>query len=213
MAQVPLILRPLWRTITRCFAGSRARRDALSRLAATGMSSRIQARRRAIPEYRVNQQIRADTVRLIGAEGHQLGIISREEAMTKAREQEVDLVEVAPSADPPVCKLLDYGKFKYHQKKKRHGQKHHRARLKEIRIGLTSQEHDLAFKADRVRQFLQEHDKVMISMRLRGRQRAHLPHALESMSEFAGRFQDVANIERGPERAGAGRVVLLLKPK
>jgi translation initiation factor IF-3 len=142
-----------------------------------------------------------------------LGILSRDDALAKAREAEVDLVEVAPNADPPVCRLLDYGKFKYRQKKKKQGQKHHKARLKEIQIGLTTQEHDLDFKAGRVRQFLAEHDKVMVSMRLRGRQRAHTTLALEQMAEFAQRFEDVAQVERGPERASASRVTLLLKPR
>jgi translation initiation factor IF-3 len=112
-----------------------------------------------------------------------------------------------------VCKLLDYGKFKYRQKKKRHGQKGHRSRLKEIRIGLNTDPHDLAFKAGRVKEFLQEHDKVQITMRLRGRQRAHGDLALEHMAEFAARFEDVAKVERGPERGSAGQVSLLLKPK
>ena len=139
--------------------------------------------------------------------------MTREEALKQALEAELDLVEVAPDAEPPVCKLLDYGKFKYRQKKKKHGQRHHRARRKEIRIGLTTDEHDLAFKAERVRRFLQEHDKVVVTMRLRGRQRIHEALALEHMGEFAARFQDVGKIERGPERASAGRVTMLLKPK
>jgi len=125
----------------------------------------------------------------------------------------LDLVEVAPEADPPVCKLLDYGKFKYRQKKKRHGQKHHRARLKEVRIGLSTGEHDLNVKANRVREFLKEHDKVVVTMRLRGRQRAHGDLALECMTEFARRFEDVAKLERAPERAGAGQLSMQLKPK
>lgn len=125
----------------------------------------------------------------------------------------MDLVEVAAEADPPVCKLLDYGKFKYRQKKKRHGQKHHRSKLKEIAIGLTTDEHDLAFKADQVRGFLEKHDKVVISMRLKGRQRAHADLAVDMMNQFAGRFDSVAKIERGPERSGAGTVTMLLKPK
>ena len=152
-------------------------------------------------------------IRLVGPEGAQLGILSRDDALSKAHELELDLVEVAPNADPPVCRLLDYGKFKYRQKKKKTGQKHHRARLKEVQIGLTTQEHDLEVKAARVRAFLQEHDKVMVSMRLRGRQRAHTNLAMQHMGEFAGRFEDVAQIERPPERASAGRVTMLLKPK
>jgi translation initiation factor IF-3 len=157
--------------------------------------------------------VKAPLVRLVGAEGDQLGILSRDDALAKARELEMDLVEVAPAADPPVCRLLDYGKFKYRQKKKLQGQKHHRAKLKEVQIGMSTQEHDLAFKAERVREFIREHDKVMISMRLRGRQRAHTDLAMAQMAEFAKRFEDTAQVERGPERQSAGRVTLLLKPK
>jgi translation initiation factor IF-3 len=152
-------------------------------------------------------------VRLIGQNGDQLGIVSVADARARAEELELDLVQVAPQADPPVCKLLDYGKFKYRQKKKKHGQKHHRARLKGMRIGLSSEEHDLAFKAEQVREFLKEHDKVEVYMQLRGRQRAHGDLAVEHMVEFAKRFEDVAKLERGPTRAGPGRVSMLLSPK
>lgn len=173
----------------------------------------LDPRRRAIPNYRINERITASVVRLVSQDGTQRGIVPCEDALKVARESELDLVEVAPEEDPPVCKLLDYGKFKYRQKKKRHGQKHHRARLKEMRIGLTTGEHDLAFKAERVRGFLKEHDKVTITMRLRGRQRAHGDLALERMAEFSGRFEDIATIERGPERSSAGQLTMLLKPR
>ncbi len=174
---------------------------------------RVLRRRRAIPDYRINGQIRAETVRLVGFEGAQLGIVPLQEAMERASESEVDLVEVAPNADPPVCKLLDYGKFKYRQKKKRQGQKHHQAKLKGMRIGLSSEEHDLAFKATRVREFLQEHDRVEVYMQLRGRQRALGSMAVRHMAEFADRFEDIAKIEWGPQRSGPGRVTMLLSPK
>ena len=152
-------------------------------------------------------------VRLIGSDGAQLGILARDEALKQAREKELDLVQVAPQADPPVCKLLDYGKFKYRQKKRRQTQKHHRARLKGMRIGFASDEHDLAFKAVRVCEFLKEHDKVEIFMILRGRQRAHGDLAVEHMKEFAARFEEVAKVERGPSRSGPGRVTMLLTPR
>lgn len=173
----------------------------------------LKRRRGIIPNYRINEQVKAETVRLVGPEGEQLGIVPRDEAFKQAQEQEVDLVEVAPNADPPVCKLLDYGKFKYRQKKKRQGQKHHKARLKEIRIGLTTDEHDLRFKAERVKEFLEERDRVVVTMRLRGRQRAHGNLAMEHMAEFAARFEEVAKIERGPERSAAGQVTMLLAPR
>jgi len=142
-----------------------------------------------------------------------LGIIPCEDALKQAQEQELDLVQVAPQADPPVCKLLDYGKFKYRQKKRRQSQKHHRSRLKGMRIGFASDDHDLAFKAARVREFLTEHDKVEVFMVLRGRQRAHGDLAVEHMREFAGRFEDVAKVEQFPKRAGPGRVMMLLTHK
>lgn len=161
----------------------------------------------------MNDRIKAETIRLVASDGTQRGILPREEALKEAREAELDLVEVAPEASPPVCKLLDYGKFKYRQKKKKHGQTHHRARMKEIWIGLTTDEHDLAFKANRVKEFLQEHDKVVVTMRLRGRQKAHGDLALEHMAQFAGRFEDIAQIESGPQRSSAGQISMLLKPK
>ena len=136
-----------------------------------------------------------------------------EEAQRLAGEAEVDLVEVAPQAAPPVCKLLDYGKFKYHQKKKRHSQKGHRSKLKEIRIGINTDPHDLDFKAERVREFLKEHDKVQVTMRLKGRQRGQGDLAIEHMARFAARFDEVAKIENGPARSSAGQVNLTLKPK
>ncbi len=122
-------------------------------------------------------------------------------------------MEVAPSADPVVCKLMDYGKFKYHQKKRRQSQKHHRSRVKGMRIGLSSDEHDLAFKAARVREFLQDHDKVEVYMQLRGREKAHGDLAVEHMADFASRFEDVAKVERSPGRTSASRVSMLLSPK
>jgi translation initiation factor IF-3 len=178
-----------------------------------GQWQRVLRRRAEIPDYRVNEQVRAQTVRLVSADGAQLGIVPGEEALKQARESELDLVEVAPNADPPVCKLMDYGKFKYRQKKKRHAQKHHRSRLKGMRIGLSSDEHDLAFKAERVREFLQDHDKVEVYMQLRGRQKAHGDLAMQHMGDFASRFEDIAKVERGPQRNGPGRVSMLLTPK
>lgn len=166
-----------------------------------------------IPDYRLNEQIRTSEVRLVGAKGDQLGIVPLEEAMKLATEAELDLVEVAPQAAPPVCKLLDYGKFKYRQKKKRHGQTAHRTKLKQIRIGINTDTHDLEVKADRVRRFLGAHDKVQIVMRLRGRQRAHGAIALDHMNEFATNFEELAVIESAPRRTSAGQLTMLLKPK
>ena len=123
----------------------------------------------------------------------------------------MDLVEVAPDADPVVCKLLDYGKFMYRQKK-RERQKHHRSQMKEIRIGPDTQVHDLNFKAERILEFLREHDKVLVSMILKGRHAAHGDLALEHMRVFAERFEDTAKLERPPTRERANRITMLLAP-
>ena len=163
-------------------------------------------------DYRVNERINVPMVRLVLANGEHLGVLSRADALQRAVENGLDLVEVASDANPPVCKLLDYGKFKY-RRKKRIRQKHHRSLVKEIRIGPETQEHDLDFKAQHVEQFLREHYKVLISMRLRGRHRAQGGLALEHLRDFGERFVDLAKVERPATRESAGRLSMLLNPK
>lgn len=138
--------------------------------------------------------------------------MSREEALEEAQSRDLDLVEVAPNADPPVCRILDYGKFKYHQKKKR-SQQQHKTHLKEMRIGLNTDPHDLGFKAKQVREFIEDGDRVLVSMRLMGREKAHQDMALENMRDFAGRFMDVAKFETEPHRESSSRVSMMLVPK
>lgn len=135
-----------------------------------------------------------------------------EQALSAAVEKELDLVEVAPRADPPVCRLLDYGKFKYRQKKKQR-QKHHKAQLKEIRIGIKTAEHDLQFKADRIKGFLEEHDGVTVTLRLKGRERAHGQLAREKLAEFVKRFEDIAKIERNPTWHSSSCISIMLVHK
>jgi len=151
-------------------------------------------------------------VRLVLENGEHVGIVPLQDALAKAQEQGLDLVEIAPEADPPVCKVLDYGKFKYRQKKRLH-QKHHKTELKEIRIGLATDQHDLAYKARRVEEFLREHNKVRVSMRLRGRESAHRDQALEQLRTFCARFEELAKLERPPTIEGAGRISAMLAPK
>ena len=165
-----------------------------------------------IQNYRVNERINAKMVRLVLVDGQHVGIVTREEALQRAKEDQMDLVELARDADPPVCKLLEYGKFKYRQKK-RQRQRHHKSQMKEIRIGPETQEHDLNFKADRIREFLKEHDKVLISMTLSGRHKLHAGLALEHMRVFAERFEDLAKLERSPTRERANRLSMLLAPR
>ncbi len=169
-------------------------------------------KRQLIQSYRVNERIKANEVRLVLEDGQQAAIVKREDALQMAEQNGLDLVEVAPDADPPVCKLLDYGKFKY-QQKKRLRQKHHRSQIKEIWIGPETQEHDLAFKAKHVRQFLQERHKVRVTMRLSGRHRVHGDLALEHMLAFGQRFEDLAKVEQPPKRESSSRVSMVLCPR
>jgi len=125
----------------------------------------------------------------------------------------MDLVEIVPDADPPVCKVLDYGKFKYREKKRQQQRKRHRREVKEIQIGLSTQEHDLAYKAKRVVEFLADHNKVLVSMKLSGREKAHGDLALEHMRSFSQRFENLAKLERPPTVESAGRITMLLAPK
>jgi len=163
-----------------------------------------------IQDYAVNERIKAKTVRLIASDGRQIGIMSLKEALERAQQEKLDLVEVGPGADPPVCRLLDFGKFKYRQKKRTHGR--HRVQLKEVRIGINTGAHDLDVKAAHVRQFLASGNRVAVSMKLAGRQKAHENLALERMSEFASRFADVAKLVTPPRKENPGRISMTLVP-
>lgn len=164
---------------------------------------------------RSNERIKAAMVRLVLANGEHVGVVTLETALARAEESGGDLVEIVPDVDPPVCKVLDYGKFKYHQKKRQQKSTHHRTELKGMRIGFATEEHDLAFKANRVREFLGQRHKVLISMRLAGRQRAHVKEALEHMQAFSDRLMEDsgAKVERPPTWESAGRITMLISPK
>ena len=176
------------------------------------LTAQLHGGRGSIHNYRVNEQIKADKVRLIDEKGEQVGIVPKSAALGRAREAGVDLVEVAPNLDPPVCRILDYGKFKYKQKKKQH-QHHHKQQLKEIRVGMSTGEHDLDTKAKRVREFLEKNDKVLVSMRLRGREHGHVDQGIQVLEQFAQRFEDVGKIERAPSRESGSRLSVLLTPR
>ena len=122
--------------------------------------------------FNINEQIRAREVRLVGVDGKQIGVVSIEEALRLAEEEEVDLVEVAPEGQPPVCRLLDYGKLKYREQKKAAEARKHSAtqQIKELRIRYSTDQHDLETKIRNARKFLTEGDKVKFSMRFRGRE-------------------------------------------
>jgi len=158
--------------------------------------------------------IRADKVRLISAEGEQMGIIPVEEAMQAAGRDGLDLVEVAPNADPPVCRIMDYGKFKYQASKKTQEtkKKSKAVQLKEIRMRPRTEEHDLGFKMKNLRKFLEKKDRVKISVLFRGREMAYLDQGFELLNRVAAEVEDVGTVEQGPTREG-WRLTMVIVPK
>jgi translation initiation factor IF-3 len=139
-------------------------------------------------------------VRVIGEGGEQFGVMSIFEALRMAQERALDLVEVAPTAVPPVCRLLDYGKYRFEQdKKEREARKNQKvALLKEIRMGPATDEHDLEFKAKAIQKFIEEGDKVKVTVRFRGRQMAHPQLGRQVLDSIAQKLTGVASVERMP---------------
>ena len=156
------------------------------------------------------------TVRLIDEENNQVGVVPRHEAMSMAREAGLDLVEVAPTSEPPVCRIMDYGKWQYEQKRKiREAHKkneHHTTTLKEIRLRPETDKHDLDIKLNHARAFLEKGHKVQFTMFFRGRQMLHRDRGHAVLEEIVQSMEDLAKIER-PSRMAGRRMTLLLVPK
>ena len=153
-------------------------------------------------------------VRLIGADGEQVGIISTDQARAMAIEGGVDLVEVAPDARPPVCRLMDYGKFKYRQKKRtqKSRTKQHATQVKEVRLRPKTEDHDLQVKLKRARAFLEKKDRVLVNMQFRGREMAHTELGRNLMDRFVAELEEIARPDREPRMAGK-RMSVTLIPK
>ena len=153
---------------------------------------------------RVNEQIRVREVRLIDGEGEQRGIVPILEALKIAKEQELDLVEVAPQANPPVCKILDYGKYRFElEKKLRDSKKKQKVlKLKEIRMQPKIAEGDIEFKSKHIKEFLAEGNKVKVTVRFRGRELAHTDLGLEVLKEVLNRLEDDYTLEKQPAMEG-----------
>jgi translation initiation factor IF-3 len=160
----------------------------------------------------VNQQIRVREVRVIDEEGQQLGIYTIQDALRLAYERNLDLVEVAPNAVPPVCRLLDYGKFQYErQKKEREARRAQKIiEVKEIRMRPRTGEHDLDTKVRQALSFLEEGSKVKVAVRFRGREIYHPEIAREQLEEFAGKVGAAALIETQPAMEGRNLFMLLM---
>src|SRR3954462_4629379 len=159
----------------------------------------------------MNEQIRISPIRLIGAEGEQHGIVPTAQALEMAREAGLDLVEVADKERPPVCKIMDYGKFKYAQSKKAH-QKTHQQKLKEIRVRPKTGDHDINTKIAQARQFLEHNDKVQVNVLFRGREMQHVEEGQRVMNQVLEALQNDCKIEM-PAKMEGKRMVALLAPK
>ena len=165
-------------------------------------------------ELRINEYIRVREVRLIDGEGNQKGIVPTVQALQMARDAGLDLVEVAPQAQPPVCKVLDYGKYKFElEKKNRESRKHQKQiRIKEIRMQPKIDEHDLEFKTRHIREFLDEGNKVKVTVRFRGRELAHTELGKEVLDRILQMLTDSFIVEKPAQMEGR-TMSLLLNPK
>jgi translation initiation factor IF-3 len=163
--------------------------------------------------FRVNQQIRIRQVRVIDNEGNQLGVMETADALALAQQRGLDLVEVAPNQRPPVCRILDFGKFKYEQKKKEHAskRKQHQSQLKEMRVRPAIAENDIMIKVRKARDFLMTGDKVLVNCIFRGRQLAHQEVGRRVMDHVLELVKDIAKVERGPLMEGKRMVMLLVR--
>jgi translation initiation factor IF-3 len=163
---------------------------------------------------RINEQIRVPEVRLIGADGSQIGVIPIKEALAYAAEAHLDLVEVAPQAAPPVCRVMDYGKYKYQQSKKLQEarRKSTTIQVKEIKVRPKIEEHDMAFKLKNTKRFLGEGDKVKISVIFRGREITHTDRGYRILRQMAEALVEVGTIEQEPKLEGRN-LSMIVTPK
>lgn len=167
-----------------------------------------------IQQYiRFNQKIRASEVRTIDTDGKQLGVLSVSKALALAQERGMDLVEVAPNATPPVCRIVAIGKYKYEQTKREHEARKHQqsTKVKEIKMRVNIDPHDYSIKLDHMRTFLHEGMKVKVSLQLRGRENAHPEFGMELMQRAGKDLQDTSRVEVPPKRQGRS-IHMLLTP-
>ncbi len=163
---------------------------------------------------RVNERIRIKEVRVINPEGEQLGILPIQEALQTAQNLGLDLVEVAPEAKPPVCRIMDYGKYRYEQSKKTREAKKKQTiiQVKEIKLRPKTEGHDFRFKAKHAERFLKEGNKTKVTMMFRGREMVHLDRGRLQLDRFAEALKEVAVIEQ-PARLEGRNMVMVLGPK
>ena len=165
-------------------------------------------------ENLINEEIRDKELRVIDADGTMIGIISREEALDLANERKLDLVNISPNANPPVCKILDYGKYRYElQKREKEAKKKQKTtQIKEIRLSTFIDEHDINVKANTAANFLKDGDKVKVSLRFRGREKDYASKGMDVMHKFAEIVAEVGNVEKKPEFEGRS-LIMVVAPK
>lgn len=175
----------------------------------------IKERKIGTSEYRINNEIRAREVRLIGPDGNNVGVVSLDEALKIANDAELDLVEVAPNSEPPVCRVLDYGKFLYEKaKKEREARKAQtKVEIKEVRLRPKTSDHHRSFKVRNARRWLNEGKKVRVRIRFRGREIQYPEIALEDLKQIAEELSDVGTIEQAPMMEGRTMLMMLAPSK
>lgn len=168
-----------------------------------------------ISELMINEQIRDREVRVIGANGEQLGIMSAKDAQKLAREAELDLVKIAPAAKPPVCKIIDYGKYRYEmaRKEKEARKKQKTVEIKEIRLSPNIDENDMNTKVNNARKFISKGNKVKVTLRFRGREMAHMQANRYILEDFAKSLEDVAIVDRPIKQEGRSLTLFLTEKR
>ena len=169
----------------------------------------------AISELMINEQIRDREIRLIGENGEQLGIMATREAMRLAQEAELDLVKIAPTAKPPVCKIIDYGKYRYElaRKEKEAKKKQKIIELKEVRLSPNIDSNDLNTKIGAARKFLEKGNKVKVTLRFRGREMAHIQSSRHILDDFAKELADIAVVDKPAKLEGRSIMMFLTEKR
>ena len=159
----------------------------------------------------INGKIGDREIRLIGSQGEQIGVMNSKEALRMAREEELDLVLIAPNANPPVCKIIDYGKYRYEmaRKEKEAKKKQKVIEIKEVRLSPNIDENDVNTKAKAARKFLEKGDKVKVALRFRGREMAHMGMSKQILDDFFAKVEDVAVIEKPAKLEGRSMIMFL----
>jgi translation initiation factor IF-3 len=167
-----------------------------------------------VPKERINREIRSNQVRLIDSDGSQVGVVSLAEAINKARQQNLDLVEISPNANPPVCRILDFGQYHYQKERKlrESRKKQHVVQVKEVKFGPNTEEHDYNFKKTNAMKFLLQHNKVKFTVRFRGRQLAHKEIGFELLKRLEEELKAFVEIDSRPKSEGR-TIFMVVSPK